>query len=158
MSTAVASIAENTGGGLYAYRCSKAGLNMSMKVSDKSKYIIDHWSPFGIILTLILDPEPVCGPGWHGCACHGHAPGMGSHWDGRAQCTGVKKNKSINSFQINRFSFSSDHNWNLLLNYDPDIGWTHWKGNFANRENLCLLAYMYHIIPSAAISFEMTPS
>merc|ERR1712013_650101 len=31
MSTAVASIAENTGGGLYAYRCSKAGLNMSMK-------------------------------------------------------------------------------------------------------------------------------
>jgi len=24
-------IAENTGGGLYAYRCSKAGLNMSMK-------------------------------------------------------------------------------------------------------------------------------
>ena len=33
MSTAVASIAENTGGGLYAYRCSKAGLNMSMKVS-----------------------------------------------------------------------------------------------------------------------------
>ena len=34
MSTAVASIAENTGGGLYAYRCSKAGLNMSMKVPD----------------------------------------------------------------------------------------------------------------------------
>ena len=57
MSTAVASIAENTGGGLYAYRCSKAGLNMSMKVSDKSKHIID------IILTLNLDPEPVCGPG-----------------------------------------------------------------------------------------------
>ena len=40
MSTAVASIAENTGGGLYAYRCSKAGLNMSMKVSVKSKYTI----------------------------------------------------------------------------------------------------------------------
>ena len=57
MSTAVASIAENTGGGLYAYLCSKAGLNMSMKVSDKSKHIID------IILTLNLDPEPVCGPG-----------------------------------------------------------------------------------------------
>ena len=57
MSTAVASIAENTGGGLYAYRCSKAGLNMSMKVSDKSKHIID------IILTLNLDPEPVSGPG-----------------------------------------------------------------------------------------------
>ena len=34
LSTAVASIAENTGGGLYAYRCSKAGLNMSMKVSQ----------------------------------------------------------------------------------------------------------------------------
>lgn len=31
MSTAVASIAENSGGGLYAYRCSKAALNMSMK-------------------------------------------------------------------------------------------------------------------------------
>jgi len=31
MSTAVASINENTGGGLYAYRCSKAALNMSMK-------------------------------------------------------------------------------------------------------------------------------
>ena len=63
MSTAVASIAENTGGGLYAYRCSKAGLNMSMKVSYKSKYIIDHWLPFDIILTLNFDPEPVSGPG-----------------------------------------------------------------------------------------------
>ena len=63
MSTAVASIAENTGGGLYAYRCSKAGLNMSMKVSDKSKYIIDHWLPFDMNLTLNLDPEPVSGPG-----------------------------------------------------------------------------------------------
>eukprot|EP00092_Neocalanus_flemingeri_P021695 GFUD01023533.1.p1 GENE.GFUD01023533.1~~GFUD01023533.1.p1 ORF type:complete len:251 (+),score=87.42 GFUD01023533.1:65-817(+) len=31
MSTAVASIAENSGGGMYAYRCSKAALNMSMK-------------------------------------------------------------------------------------------------------------------------------
>lgn len=31
MSTAVASIAENSGGGLYAYRCSKSALNMSMK-------------------------------------------------------------------------------------------------------------------------------
>jgi len=31
MSTAVASIAENSGGGTYAYRCSKAALNMSMK-------------------------------------------------------------------------------------------------------------------------------
>lgn len=31
MSTAVASVAENTGGGLYAYRCSKSALNMSMK-------------------------------------------------------------------------------------------------------------------------------
>ena len=31
MSTAVASIAENSGGGTYAYRCSKTALNMSMK-------------------------------------------------------------------------------------------------------------------------------
>jgi len=31
MSTAVASIAENSGGGTYAYRCSKAALNMAMK-------------------------------------------------------------------------------------------------------------------------------
>lgn len=31
MSTAVASIAENSGGGTYAYRCSKSALNMSMK-------------------------------------------------------------------------------------------------------------------------------
>ena len=31
MSTAVASIAENSGGGMYAYRCSKSALNMSMK-------------------------------------------------------------------------------------------------------------------------------
>ena len=31
MSTAVASIAENTSGGTYAYRCSKSALNMSMK-------------------------------------------------------------------------------------------------------------------------------
>nr|ACO15674.1 C-factor [Caligus clemensi] len=31
MSTAVASIAENAGGGNYAYRCSKSALNMSMK-------------------------------------------------------------------------------------------------------------------------------
>jgi len=31
MSTAVASIAENSGGGSYAYRCSKSGLNMAMK-------------------------------------------------------------------------------------------------------------------------------
>ena len=31
MSTSVASIAENSGGGLYAYRCSKSALNMSMK-------------------------------------------------------------------------------------------------------------------------------
>ena len=42
MSTAVASIAENTGGGLYAYRCSKAGLNMSMKVSLQ----FDHFVHF----------------------------------------------------------------------------------------------------------------
>ena len=40
MSTAVASIAENTGGGLYAYRCSKAGLNMSMKVSLQSDHFV----------------------------------------------------------------------------------------------------------------------
>ena len=40
MSTAVASIAENTGGGLYAYRCSKAGLNMSMKVSLTQSLIV----------------------------------------------------------------------------------------------------------------------
>merc|ERR1712202_33262 len=31
MSTAVASIAENSSGGTYAYRCSKSALNMSMK-------------------------------------------------------------------------------------------------------------------------------
>jgi len=31
MSTSVASIAENAGGGLYAYRCSKTALNMAMK-------------------------------------------------------------------------------------------------------------------------------
>lgn len=31
MSTSVASIAENSGGGTYAYRCSKAALNMAMK-------------------------------------------------------------------------------------------------------------------------------
>lgn len=31
MSTAVASIAENSGGNSYAYRCSKSGLNMAMK-------------------------------------------------------------------------------------------------------------------------------
>jgi len=31
MSTAVASIAENSGGSTYAYRCSKSGLNMAMK-------------------------------------------------------------------------------------------------------------------------------
>lgn len=31
MSTAVASIAENSGGSLYPYRCSKSGLNMAMK-------------------------------------------------------------------------------------------------------------------------------
>jgi len=31
MSTAVASVAENSGGGSYAYRCSKSALNMSMK-------------------------------------------------------------------------------------------------------------------------------
>jgi len=31
MSTAVASIAENTGGSTYPYRCSKSGLNMAMK-------------------------------------------------------------------------------------------------------------------------------
>ena len=31
MSTSVASIAENGGGGLYAYRCSKTALNMAMK-------------------------------------------------------------------------------------------------------------------------------
>jgi len=31
MSTAVASIQENTGGSTYAYRCSKSGLNMAMK-------------------------------------------------------------------------------------------------------------------------------
>ena len=31
MSTAVARIAENSGGGTYAYRCSKSALNMSMK-------------------------------------------------------------------------------------------------------------------------------
>ena len=55
MSTAVASIAENTGGGLYAYRCSKAGLNMSMKVSDKSKYIIDINLTFNWIQSLSVD-------------------------------------------------------------------------------------------------------
>ncbi len=31
MSTAVASIADNSGGGNYAYRCSKVALNMAMK-------------------------------------------------------------------------------------------------------------------------------
>ena len=31
MSTAVASIAENSGGGLYPYRCSKTALNMAMQ-------------------------------------------------------------------------------------------------------------------------------
>ena len=42
MSTAVASIAENTGGSTYAYRCSKSGLNQCMKsmsvdLKDKGK-------------------------------------------------------------------------------------------------------------------------
>jgi NAD(P)-dependent dehydrogenase (short-subunit alcohol dehydrogenase family) len=37
MSTAVASVAENSGGGLYAYRCSKSALNMSMKSMSQDK-------------------------------------------------------------------------------------------------------------------------
>ena len=78
MSTAVASIAENTGGGLYAYRCSKAGLNMSMKVFPQS------W----LAKQLHLPAEPICGSGWHGCSCNGNAPGLGSHGDGRTKCTG----------------------------------------------------------------------
>ena len=53
MSTAVASIAENTGGSTYAYRCSKSGLNQCMKsmsvdLKDKGK---DWWLEWKCIST-----------------------------------------------------------------------------------------------------------
>ena len=82
MSTAVASIAENTGGGLYAYRCSKAGLNMSMKVSSQS-------DNFSLLCEQSHFSEPFCGPGGLGAARDGDAPRMGSHRDGGAKCTGL---------------------------------------------------------------------
>ena len=84
MSTAVASIAENTGGGLYAYRCSKAGLNMSMKVSFSLQS--DH---FSLQCEQSHLSEPFCGPGGLWVARDGDAPRMGSHRDGGAKCTGL---------------------------------------------------------------------
>ena len=90
MSTAVASIAENTGGGLYAYRCSKAGLNMSMKVSFSLQS--DH---FSLQCEQSHFSEPFCGPGGLGVARDGDAPRMGSHRDGGAKCTGLANLKIL---------------------------------------------------------------
>jgi NAD(P)-dependent dehydrogenase (short-subunit alcohol dehydrogenase family) len=60
MSTAVGSIAENTGGGLYAYRCSKSGLNQAMKSLsvdlDKSGILIMSMHP-GWVLTDMGGPN-----------------------------------------------------------------------------------------------------
>ncbi len=60
MSTAVGSIAENTGGGLYAYRCSKSALNQCMKSLsvdlEKSGVLIMSMHP-GWVLTDMGGPN-----------------------------------------------------------------------------------------------------
>jgi NAD(P)-dependent dehydrogenase (short-subunit alcohol dehydrogenase family) len=60
MSTAVASIAENTGGGHYAYRCSKSGLNQCMKsmsVDLKDKGVLVMAMHPGWVLTEMGGPN-----------------------------------------------------------------------------------------------------
>jgi len=60
MSTAVASIAENTGGSTYAYRCSKSGLNQCMKsmsVDLKDKGILIMAMHPGWVLTEMGGPN-----------------------------------------------------------------------------------------------------
>ena len=141
MSTAVASIAENTGGGLYAYRCSKAGLNMSMKVSF-SLQSDNFFTPMWTITSLraFLWTWRTQGCSWWRCT----QDGFSQRWGDQMHRFGQFEN-SIELWMRNVWFLysSSDYHWNLLLHHDSDSGRTHGKGNLISIVTSLSISYQH---------------